>query len=63
MTATARNIRDAGWLSRPFSSGPGVLNFKQALCQGACKTRRSIGQFNHHPAICDRCFNRMPKTA
>lgn len=39
------------------------LNFKQAMCKGPCKMRRSLGQFNNHPEYCDRCYNRMPKAA
>jgi len=36
------------------------LNFAQRFCP-SCKTRRSVGQFNRNPEVCDRCFNRGAK--
>lgn len=38
------------------------LNFALRLCKG-CKTRRSVGQFNHGLEVCDRCFKRGTKAA
>lgn len=36
------------------------LNFALRLCK-CCKTRRSVGQFNHGQEVCDRCVKRGAK--
>lgn len=63
MGAAMNPTQVANFRFQTASQASKSLNFKQVTCQGTCKTRRSVGQFNHHPAICDRCYNRMPKTA
>ena len=37
------------------------LNLALRTCQ-VCRIRRSLTQFSKNPDICDRCFNRMPKS-
>lgn len=45
-----------------FKSMPGTFGSKQRYCQGACKKRRSIMQFNGADELCKTCRARTPIT-
>ncbi len=53
---TARRERSA----EPTSYGIGMY-IKARICQGECKRRRSIFQFDGDSAICKQCQRRMSK--